>query len=643
MSFPKSLHRAPGSGAATRLGAAEAGARSQLPRGALCALAVLVTACHGGGKDGLTGPPGTLSVWTQGVGTKVQPSTAPGSASSISVASARKAWASAQLVVRGKKGYVTGVRVAAAADLDDGAGHTLAKENLTFFREAFIDFTGVSAIAGNVPAPSSSPSSDGKVPDPLVPLVDPYSGADAGQPFDVPGESNQPVFVDVFVPAGTTPGTYSGTVHVSASGGLAADVPISVTVWGLDLPDMGSVTTHFKMSIEHLLDYHGGISKCSGGDCYLDQSPHAHDVVKRYEELAHQHRVDPGPQLVEQPVSGCNVPSDWSAFDAAMAPYLDGTHYADGVPSGWFDVPFSPGETFGLDACSQAQYTALAAAWANHLQSKGWFEKAVVYAFDEPPECTATPCDPIYAKIAQSASWLQKGDPGWKARTMDTTSPDPATAEILNQALGIYTVNLPWYDDWNAHGPYFGRAQWPALFAQGIQLWFYESNSVTPPYPTFASNTLDGLEPVMAMWGSWYERATGFLYYDIANWNAADPWGPNVDFGLTGDGVLIYPGNHDGLQAPAGSPDGVGIDGPVPSYRLKMVRNGLQDWALFRLADQKGLTSAVKAQVEAVYQQLGGCNYSGCPAPPGGFFWKTDEAKMDAIREAVVQAILAAP
>jgi hypothetical protein len=577
------------------------------------------------------------------VGKKVQPSTAPGSGSSISIASAGKAWASSQVVVHGQGGWVKDVRVSLDADLSDGANHTITKDNVTFFLEDFIDFTGVSATPGNVPVPMSSPTSDGNIPDPLVPLVDPYTGADAAQGFIVPGNQNQPIFVDVFVPGGTTAGTYTGTIHLSASGGLSADVPLSLEVWGVDVPDMRTVTTHFKMSINALTSYHQGLAKCSGGNCYLDENPHALTVVKRYEELAHQHRIDTGQPLVADPVNGCNVPTDWSGYDAAMGPYMDGSYFADGVASSRFDVPFSPGQTFGVDACTQAQYISLASAWATHLKSKSWFPRAIAYAFDEPPECATAPCDPIYGQIEQSSSWLQKADPSWKAQVMDTTSPSPASAAILNQAVGIYTVNLPWYDDWYAHGAYYGRKEWPALFSQGIQLWFYESNSVVPPYPTFATNTLDALEPTMAMWGSWYEKATGFLYYDIAHWNADDPWGPNIDFGLTGDGVLIYPGNHDGTAAPTGSPSGVAIDGPVPSYRLKMLRNGLQDWALFRLADQKGLTTMVQQQLAAVYQQLGGCNYSGCPQPAAGFFWKTDEAAMDGIRKAVADAIVAAP
>ncbi len=54
--------------------------------------------------------------------------------------------------------------------------------------------------------------------------------------------------------------------------------------------------------------------------------------------------------------------------------------------------------------CGQAQYTALAAAWAQHLKAKGWFNQAIVYGLDEPTGCTMAPCDSVYAKMAQASS-----------------------------------------------------------------------------------------------------------------------------------------------------------------------------------------------------------------------------------------------
>ncbi len=613
-----------------------------------------------GPPDVLGSPEGTLSVWTAGPGRKIQPTTAAGKGTSIAVSSVRDAWVSAQIVVEGKAGHLAGVTVALDDDLSDGMGHTLSKSAVTFFREGFVDFSSVdpSIGTGNEPVPKSSPTKDGNAPNPLVPLVDPYTGAMAGEPFDVAEGSNQPVFVDVHVPKGLAAGTYTGTVHVAAAMGGAADVPISVTVWGLDLPDMRNVTTHFKMTINNLFQYHSGLQTCSGSSCWEDfTKPHAAAVLKRYEELAHAHRIDTGQGLANVPITGCKLPvaSDWAPYDAAMAPYMDGSYFSDGVPSSRYDVPFSPGQNYGVDGtCSQSQYVAMSQAWASHLASKGWFPSpgggafgAVVYAYDEPLAASSNPSDvqTILNGIVKDSSWLQQGNLAWKGHVIDTTSPipapaNPATVPLLNPALGVYVVSLSLYGDVWDHGAFYGRQEWqqnPDLFAQGLALWFYEGNSILPPFPTFATNTLDALEPVIMMWGSWYEKATGFLYWDIADWNQKDPWGPEIDFGKTGDGVLIYPGNHDGTLSPAGSPAGVAIDGPIPSYRLKMIRQGLQDWALFRLADQKGLTSFVQQQVGTVYKQLGAAQ----PAPAGSPYWTTDEATMDAIRAAVVQKILA--
>ncbi|HEX7597047.1 MAG TPA: glycoside hydrolase domain-containing protein [Polyangia bacterium] len=577
-----------------------------------------------------------LSVWVQGVGKKVQPTTAPGSETAASVAIYRNATVSFQVVVLAPDGDLDGVTVA-AGDLIDGHGHTLSKANLSLFRAAFIDFRNVTVYGGNLPVPANSPTSDSLIPDPLIPLVDPYTGANAGQPFGVKVGTNQPLFVDIFVPKTTPAGTYTGNLRLAAAGGLTTEVPISLTVWDLDLPDMGSVTTHFRMSTNDLIQYHKGTWAGSGNNSYLDWNATSKQLVKRYEELAHAHRIDIGQNFVTLPENGCAVPKDWVDYDKSMQPYMDGSYWADGVASTRIATPFSPGADYGMEAtCTQAQYTAIAAAWATHLKTRGWFTRAIVYAADEPSES-------VFPRIAQQSAWLQQADPDWLAQIMDTTAPTPTSTPILNPALGIYCTALAWYDNWNDHGAIYGRAEWPGLFAMGKKLWFYESNAQDAPYPTFATNTLDGLEPTIMMWGAWYEKATGFLYWDISNWDKQDPWGPTIAYGKTGDGVLIYPGNHNGRLAPAGSPNGVAIDGPIPSYRLQMVRAGLQDWALFRLAEDKGLGDLARTQVAQVYSQLGGCTYSGCPKPASGFLWKSDEDLMATVRKAIVEAILQVP
>lgn len=581
--------------------------------------------------------PGLLQVTTAGVSRRIQPTTAPGSLVTARLAGPRASTQSFQIGVRGNGGPLASVTVTPAA-LETGSGDTLSADRVTVFRAAFIDFTGIDGPThGILPAPAESPTSDGLVPDPLIPLVDPYTGADLGQPFAVAADRNEVLFVDVEIPAAAAAGVYAGVLAVS-DGSDTVNVPIEVEVWDLTLPDLNTVQTYFVLNEDLIKNYHADTYQCYGADdCWLDYGATALELARRYAELLHRHRVDPGQVWVEDPSSGdaCEPPTDWSGFDASLAPYMDGGYFSDGIPSGWFDVPFEPGVEWGLEAdCTQAQYTALAAAWADHLKDQGWFDRAVVYAVDEPVSNGVS-----LDLIAQHSQWMQNGDPDWKARIMDTTAAHVDRIDTLRPAIGIFSQALAEYADWYGDD-YYGRDEWRTLFAQGTQLWFYESNNQGAPYPTFASNSLDGLEPTIMLWGAWYERATGFLLWSTNTWNLEDPWGPNVDYGKSGDGVLLYPGHHDGLEAPYGSPAGVELDGPIPSYRLKMIRAGMQDWALFVLAEDSGVGDVAREQVHRVYRQFGGCEWSSCPVPEGGFFWNTDEMIMQEARAAVAEAII---
>ncbi|MEI6778908.1 MAG: glycoside hydrolase domain-containing protein [Chloroflexales bacterium] len=588
---------------------------------------------------------GAMLVWTESTANKVQPSTAAGAGRDIVLEGARNSYEAAQIVVTANTA-LTGVTMI-ASPLSDGAGHTISADQITFFRESAIDFANVSVTAhGNLEVPQNSPSGDSRIPDPLIPFVDPYTtpARAVGAPFTVAIGLNQPVWVDIFIPKETLAGVYQGTITVIVNGKPYTSVPLTLTVWNLILPDMNTVTTYFGMHTEPgLCNYHAGLAGIGSNtsSCWVDWTPRARTLVKRYEELAHASRIDSWPNFVVTPTNGCSPPTSWTDYDNALRPYLDGTYWSNGVPSSWFPVPFSPGTTWGAQTCTQAQYTALAAAWASHLQSTGWFTRSLAFAYDEPPPSA-------FPAIAQHARWMQDGNPAWKAQIMDTTAPTASNIATLGPALGIYSVCIdcygPWWNGSTTSTTPYGRAEWPGLFAQKTQLWFYESNAQGLPYPTFATNTLLGFEPRIMLWGAWYEQATGFLLWDTTYWTKDQPWGPNSAWSKTGDGVLIYPGNHDGLLAPLGSPADVAIDGPVPSYRLKIVRAGLQDWALFKLAEQRGLATYARAQVAQVYGQMGGCTWQGCPPPVNGhFFWSADGTAMQTVRHNIAQAILSAP
>src|SRR5262249_456631 len=127
---------------------------------------------------------GSLSVWTQSTAYKVQPTTAPGPGTSATMEGAQGAYEAYQLIVHARSTALSGVNVSAGA-LSDGTGHTIPASSISFYLEWMIDFSSQPSemINGSQPAPGQSPTGDGRVPDPLVPLVDPYTGNPAAAPF----------------------------------------------------------------------------------------------------------------------------------------------------------------------------------------------------------------------------------------------------------------------------------------------------------------------------------------------------------------------------------------------------------------------------------------------------------------------------
>src|SRR5664279_3452493 len=93
-----------------------------------------------------------INVWTASPADKIQPTTHAGTGTTIAMEGALGSYESYQLVVSASS-PLTGIN-ASASELIDGSGHRILAANLTFFREEFIDFTGVvENEPGNQPVP----------------------------------------------------------------------------------------------------------------------------------------------------------------------------------------------------------------------------------------------------------------------------------------------------------------------------------------------------------------------------------------------------------------------------------------------------------------------------------------------------------
>lgn len=103
-------------------------------------------------------------------------------------------------------------------------------------------------------------------------------------------------------------------------------------------------------------------------------------------------------------------------------------------------------------------------------------------------------------------------------------------------------------------------------------------------------------------WLAYKNQVTGMLYYDtlqaFTNFTDAggatggNPWVSQYLFGGNGDGTLFYPGT----PAKAGGT----TDIPVASLRLKMIREGLEDYEYMKKLGSNRL-AWTKAQIASVF------------------------------------------
>jgi len=449
-----------------------------------------------------------------------------------------------------------------------------------------------------------------------------------GTPFNIRRNRLQPIFGDVRIPADVPAGVYQGTLRVMANFITVAQIPVYLTVWNFNMPAERRVSTTFHLYRHKIAQYWGGPGPVQDED-------QIRRVAKNFENLLHEFMIDltnpwkdpnplDDPPLLPEPFFQFNgdtlLPPDYTNFDAVVGPRLDGSYYSNGVPAVAFNSTlFGPGNDGGVQDLPEEIYILAARDFARHLKEKGWWERIFIYASDEPY------LDPGKVEaIAYDATLMRLGDPDWRERIMVTNHWMPE----LNDSVGIWNPQFHMYDNWSETLPQYGREDYQRLLKEGDKLWFYFTNGGTPPYTTYDIDTIHGHEPLVMNWGCWYEGATGLLHWSSNAWRD-EPW---VDFNMqenwwwarNGDGFLTWPGDYNGTRGiTPGTPLEVRMEGPIISHRLLMIREGLEDWEIFMMAeDMGGGAFARKVVEELVYRQFGVSDEDFDPDDPP---WTLDE------------------
>lgn len=275
---------------------------------------------------------------------------------------------------------------------------------------------------------------------------------------------------------------------------------------------------------------------------------------------------------------------DWSKWDIAMQRAFD-EYYMNcfriniaGLGGGTFHSRSEP--SFMGYAKEDPAYDILHGKYLRaieaHLREKGWLDKAYVYWFDEPD-----PKD--YEFVMNGFAQLKKHAPGLRRML---------TEQVEKELVGGPNLWCPLTPSLNVPGAEEQRTA-------GDDFWWYVCCSPKEPYVTeFIDHP--GVEMRLWLWQTWAERVSGILIWESVYWtssaaypNPTQPQNPYLDpmcwvsgydtkAGVkspwgNGDGRFLYPP----LAAATGTPSAPVLDAPVPSIRLKMLRDGLEDYEYF--------------------------------------------------------------
>ncbi|HNW07956.1 MAG: DUF4091 domain-containing protein [Verrucomicrobia bacterium] len=352
-------------------------------------------------------------------------------------------------------------------------------------------------------------------------------------PFEVAAHSNQPIWITLIIPRDTRPGVYSGKLVVKPANAAKQRIPIRLKVWNFTLPETPSHKTAFGISRNLLPRQHG----------VLKGSEAAEQLYARYYNF-----------LLDRWISAYWLPPAVTAPEAER-------YIRDPRVTG-FLIPYN-------DDVEEMRKSV------QSLRRRGLLDKAYFYPVDEPYT------EPHYKRLVEVCTKIHSIDPKLRITIPYYRDPSFDTGgktlhELADGLINIWCPNI-WYFNENKERLF-------AKLAKGEEFWWYVCCDPAPPYPNYFLN-LDGPSHRVLPWMGWKYRCQGLLYWNTTWWDEGkngteDPWTDmatvkGINKNMYGDGSLLYPGKK------------VGVDGPVSSIRLELLREGLQDYEYLVKLEQK--------------------------------------------------------
>lgn len=233
-----------------------------------------------------------------------------------------------------------------------------------------------------------------------------------------------------------------------------------------------------------------------------------------------------------------------------------------------------------------------------NLEKNGWLGKEYIYWFDEP-------ADKDYPFVKETNALIKKYAP-----KMTTFLTEHTTGQDITDVTDISCTI--WHK--------LDHEKINKMNEKGLEYWSYLCCWPKSPWISeFIDH--DAINLRMWLWASYQYRLKGILMWETTYWNSENaspegylqnPWeeamsyvsgygwplGKQSAWG-NGDGRLLYPLNHD-----PNNDSKTYVGKPIPSVRLEILRDGIEDYEYFKLLEKavekasKKKTVSVKEAVE---------------------------------------------
>ncbi|MBI4977630.1 MAG: DUF4091 domain-containing protein [Spirochaetes bacterium] len=498
-----------------------------------------------------------VAVWQVNPVTKVFKDSLPlTAAKDFRIASARNEKEGLQFAVRSKKDIVSlMVRIVPPANKKG--------TKLTNFTVDRIDFVPVDFPMGyegytyapyrrRIPTGIGSDGWEGIWPDPMLPLR---------KPFAQKANESQPFAVTFNVPKTAAAGDYAGSVIIEADGKAVRTMPLTVTVYDFELPDV----THVGV----ILDVRTGPGNRFGlaADAF---NKAAYKALA--ERRASTHQIQPEPKfswangVAKMDITEYDAMAKYCMDELKMTVmYFPNFFYA----FGW---GFPPKKIFNLEPFSKEYISAyqqcLKLFW-NYLKERGWQDRFSLYISDEPHFEWGETKAMVIEQMKKLCTMIHEVDP----------------------AIKIYSSTWKYCPEWDGYLNHWGIGFYGNFAIEDMErrkkagdyFWFTTDGTLCLDTPY---NSIERLYPYFCykynvssweFWGSTWWTYNPFKY----GWHPPLPHTfmvgqePRDQRYPNGDGYYLYPGWL------------VGEEGMLSCIRLEQVRDGVEDFEYLRILETR--------------------------------------------------------